>query len=98
MTATADHAAPATALPGPAALPPMDVASRLRRLTAGLGAAGCDGLVVSSLTNVRYLTGMVAPVTENVPDPASAPNEQERKGHDLGVFPLCRGRSEVKST
>ncbi len=38
-------------------LPPMDVAGRLPRLCALLGAKGCDALLVTSLTNVRYLTG-----------------------------------------
>ena len=37
--------------------PPMDVAPRLDRLRAGLGAAGCEALLVTHLTNVRYLTG-----------------------------------------
>jgi Xaa-Pro aminopeptidase len=37
--------------------PDMDVAGRLTRLRAGMAGAGCDGLVVSSLTNIRYLTG-----------------------------------------
>jgi Xaa-Pro aminopeptidase len=39
------------------ALAPMDVAGRLPRLRAGLDAAGCDALLVTSLTNIRYLTG-----------------------------------------
>src|SRR4051812_2945820 len=39
------------------ALPPMDVASRLERLRAGFDGAGCDALLVTNLTNVRYLTG-----------------------------------------
>lgn len=39
------------------ALPDMDVARRLTDLRAGLADAGCDGLVVTSLTNIRYLTG-----------------------------------------
>jgi Xaa-Pro aminopeptidase len=39
------------------ALPTMDVAARLVRLRAILGDAGCDALIVTSLTNVRYLTG-----------------------------------------
>src|SRR4051794_17844291 len=39
------------------ALPPMDVASRLDRLRAGIDGAGCDALLVTNLTNVRYLTG-----------------------------------------
>jgi len=35
----------------------MEVAGRLDRLQAALGAAGCDVLVVTHLANVRYLTG-----------------------------------------
>ncbi|MET0726683.1 MAG: Xaa-Pro peptidase family protein [Acidimicrobiales bacterium] len=40
-----------------ASLPPMDVASRTIRLGAALTAAGCDALLVTHLTNIRYLTG-----------------------------------------
>ncbi len=39
------------------ALPDMDVAGRLERLWEDLPEAGCDGLVVTSRTNIRYLTG-----------------------------------------
>ena len=35
----------------------MDVASRLDRLRGALGPAGCDALLVTNLTNVRYLCG-----------------------------------------
>jgi Xaa-Pro aminopeptidase len=38
-------------------LPPMDVAGRAGALRARLDAAGCDALLVTNLTNVRYLTG-----------------------------------------
>jgi Xaa-Pro aminopeptidase len=38
-------------------LPPMDVAGRIGRLRERLDGAGCDALLVTSLTNVRYLTG-----------------------------------------
>jgi Xaa-Pro aminopeptidase len=41
----------------PDRLPPMDVAGRLDRLRTGFDGAGIDALVVSSLTNIRYLTG-----------------------------------------
>src|ERR1019366_2543449 len=41
----------------PTDFPTMDVAGRLTRLQHGLAESGCDGLVVSSLTNIRYLTG-----------------------------------------
>ncbi len=38
-------------------LPPMDVAGRMGRLRARLAGASCDALLVTSLINVRYLTG-----------------------------------------
>ncbi len=38
-------------------LPAMDVAARVERLRAGLAAARCDALLVTHLTNIRYLTG-----------------------------------------
>ena len=38
-------------------LPPMDVVARLGALRALFDHAGCDALVVSALTNIRYLTG-----------------------------------------
>lgn len=38
-------------------LAPMDVAGRVDRLRGSLDAAGCDALVVTNLTNIRYLTG-----------------------------------------
>ena len=42
-----------------AGLPPMDVASRLVRVQADLGNEGvaCDTLLVTHLTNIRYLSG-----------------------------------------
>ncbi|HLT15514.1 MAG TPA: Xaa-Pro peptidase family protein [Acidimicrobiales bacterium] len=40
-----------------AALPPMDVAGRLARLRSRLDGAGCEVLLVTHLTNVRYLSG-----------------------------------------
>lgn len=40
-----------------AALPAMEVAARGERLRAGLDEAGCDALLVTHLTNIRYLTG-----------------------------------------
>jgi Xaa-Pro aminopeptidase len=41
----------------PDQLPPMDVAGRAARLRPLIAAAGCDALVVTNLTNVRYLSG-----------------------------------------
>jgi Xaa-Pro aminopeptidase len=38
-------------------LPPMDVADRPGRLRARLDDAGCDGLLVTNMSNIRYLTG-----------------------------------------
>jgi Xaa-Pro aminopeptidase len=40
-----------------APLPPMDVAVRVERLRDEIQAAGCDGLLVTKIENVRYLTG-----------------------------------------
>ena len=39
------------------ALPAMDIAGRLGRLRDRLAGTGCEGLLVTSLTNIRYLTG-----------------------------------------
>jgi Xaa-Pro aminopeptidase len=38
-------------------LPPMDVAARVDRLRVALDGSGCDALLVTHLTNIRYLTG-----------------------------------------
>ena len=38
-------------------LPPMDTAGRVERLRALFDKAGCDALLVTTLTNIRYLTG-----------------------------------------
>ena len=38
-------------------LAPMDVAARLPRLRDALAGAGCEALLVTTLANVRYLTG-----------------------------------------
>ena len=38
-------------------LPAMDVAARIPRLRDLMGDAGCDALLVTHLTNIRYLTG-----------------------------------------
>lgn len=38
-------------------LPALDVAGRAPRLRAALAEAGCDALLVTHLTNIRYLTG-----------------------------------------
>lgn len=40
-----------------AALPPLDFPGRLANLREAMAQAGCDALLVSSLTNVRYLCG-----------------------------------------
>jgi Xaa-Pro aminopeptidase len=47
----------AVALTDRGALAPMDVPARAPRLADGLAAAEIGGLVVTNLTNVRYLTG-----------------------------------------
>ena len=46
-----------TPLHAPDALPPMDTSGRVDRLRDLLDGAGCDALVVTNLTNVRYLVG-----------------------------------------
>src|SRR6478609_1051678 len=46
-----------TPLHAPDALPPMNTSGRVDRLRGLLDDAGCDALVVTNLTNVRYLTG-----------------------------------------
>lgn len=56
---------------GPA-LPAMDVAGRLTRLQARLAPAGCDALIVSHLTNLRYLTGFTGSAATLVVRPADA--------------------------
>lgn len=38
-------------------LPPMDVAARIGRLNGLFVGAGCDALLVTNITNIRYLTG-----------------------------------------
>ncbi len=58
--------------PAGADLPAMDVAGRLVRLRDGLADAGCDGLVVTSLTNIRYLTGFTGSAGLLVVLPADA--------------------------
>ena len=55
------------------------------KLPSDPGAKFDRELVIDATALVPYVSwgtspGMVAPVTANVPDPASAPNEQERKG------------------
>lgn len=46
-----------TPVPDPAALPTMDLGARVALLRDRLARLGVDGLVVSELTNIRYLTG-----------------------------------------
>jgi Xaa-Pro aminopeptidase len=41
----------------PASLPPMDVVDRAARLRSRLTEVACDALLVTNLTNVRYLSG-----------------------------------------
>lgn len=46
-----------TTVPELESIVPMDVAGRLGRLRELLGEANCDALLLSSLTNIAYLTG-----------------------------------------
>lgn len=52
------------------ALPAMDVAGRAGRLRSGLDEAGCDALLVTHLTNIRYLTGFTGSAALVVADGA----------------------------
>ena len=52
----------------PAALPPMDVAGRGTRLRELLPTVGCDALLVTHLTNIRYLTGFTGSAAMAVVD------------------------------
>lgn len=45
-------------------LPPLEVAGRLDRLRSGFDGAGIDALVVTCLTNIRYLTGFTGSAGE----------------------------------
>ncbi len=45
-----------------ATLPAMDLAARLPRLTARLEELGCDGLLITKLANIQYLTGFTGSV------------------------------------
>jgi Xaa-Pro aminopeptidase len=51
--------------------PPMDVAGRVDRLRASLEGAGCEALLVTHLTNIRYLTGFTGSAALLLVDDAS---------------------------
>jgi Xaa-Pro aminopeptidase len=53
----AASAAPAEVVERLASLPPVRHLPRLEALRAGLDAAGCDALLLTHLTNIRWLTG-----------------------------------------
>ncbi len=70
-------------------LPAMDVLGRMDRLRAGLEASACDALVVSELTNIRYLTGFTgsAAVLVVTPDDSlfvSDGRYRDQAGAELG--------------
>ena len=48
----------------------MEVAARTDRLLSGLGEAGCDALLVTHLTNIRYLTGFTGSAAYLLVQPA----------------------------
>lgn len=50
-------------------LPGMDVAGRVERLRAALEGAGCDVLLVTHLTNIRYLTGFTGSAARLLVEP-----------------------------
>lgn len=68
-----------------AGLPPMDVAGRAARLHVGLDEAGCEALLVTHLTNVRYLTGFTGSAALLVVD-------------DDGMLLVTDGRYEEQAT
>ena len=55
-----------------ATLPTMDVAGRASRLRRSLADVGCDGLLVTNLTNVRYLCGFTGSAGTLLVRPADA--------------------------
>jgi Xaa-Pro aminopeptidase len=70
-------------------LPPMDIAGRAQRVRERLTPLGCDGLLVTSLINVRYLTGFTgsAALLLVLPDELLFVTDgryQERSAEELG--------------
>ena len=55
-----------------ASLPPVDHVGRLARLRDGLDGAGCDGLLLTHLTNIRWLTGFTGSAALVVVTPDAA--------------------------
>ncbi len=55
------------------ALPPLETADRLPRVAAALDGAGCDALLVTDLTNLRWLTGFTGSAGRLLLRPAGAP-------------------------
>jgi Xaa-Pro aminopeptidase len=75
--------------PDLAGLPPMDVAGRAERVRAKVSELGCDGLLVTSLVNIRYLTGFTgsAALLLVLPDELVFVTDgryQERSADELG--------------
>jgi Xaa-Pro aminopeptidase len=68
----------------------MDVAGRVERLRAALDAAGCDALLVTHLTNIRYLTGFTGSAAVLLVEPAALTfvtdgRYEEQAAGELGV-------------
>ncbi|MGH9119416.1 MAG: M24 family metallopeptidase [Acidimicrobiales bacterium] len=73
-----------------AQLPPMDVAGRADRVRGRVAELGCDGLLVTNLVNVRYLTGFTgsAALLLVLPDDLLFVTDgryQERSADELGA-------------
>ncbi len=74
-------------------LPAMDVAARTHRLRASLRDAGCDTLLITHLTNIRYLTGFTGSAAHLLVQPGALTfvtdgrYEEQAAGqlHDAGV-------------
>jgi Xaa-Pro aminopeptidase len=52
------------------ALPPMEVVARAARLRDELDGAGCDAVLITSLVNIRYLTGFTGSAARLLVTPA----------------------------
>jgi Xaa-Pro aminopeptidase len=85
-----------------APLRPIEVAPRLDRLRAQLAGAGVDALLVTKLTNVRYLTGFTGSAAVLLVTPGDAlfvtdGRYAERSQEELGVAGVT-ARTEIGAT
>ena len=81
-----------------ASLPPMDVADRATRLREGLGAAGCDALLITNLTNIRYLTGFTGSAALLLVQPDSLTFVTDRRYEEQAAGQLKAAGVEAAGT